>query len=153
MLRPKMVADALPLLPTDSDPAKHLDALPRRREAGDSEHSDRLRDQLLLKLQGRPLVPDQHGVLRRAGEISYPPEVTQTGKLETAPYERWAASSERPGDWLHHSALRRERLSRIDRWLYSELGREFVCLPFNCYAVVGGAGTERKIATSRDCGT
>ena len=119
----EMVADALPLLPTDSDPAKHLDALPRRREAGDSEHSDRLRDQLLLKLQGRPLVPDQHGVLRRAGEISYPPEVTQTGKLETAPYERWAASSERPGDWLHHSALRRERLSRIDRWLYSELGR------------------------------
>lgn len=119
----KMVANALPLLSTKSDPAKHLDALPRRREAWDSEHSDRLRNQLLLNLQGGSLVPDQDGVLRKAGDISYPPELTHTGVLEITPYERWAAFDERPSDWLHHSALRRERLSRIERWFYSEQGR------------------------------
>ena len=119
----KMVASALPFLSTKSDPAKHLDALPRRREAWDSEHSDRLRNHLLLNLQGGSLVPDQDGILRKAGEISYPPELTHTGVLEITPYERWAASDERPSNWLHHSALRRERLSRIERWFYSEQGR------------------------------
>ena len=115
-----MVAQTLHLLSTDSDPAKHLDALPRRRESGDSEHSDWLRSQLELELQGRPLVPDQDGSLRKVGEVSYPPGLTQPGRWETvAPYERWAASSERPRDWLHHSALRRERLARIVS--YSEL--------------------------------
>ena len=40
----KMVVDALPALATRDDPARHLDALPRRFEPGDSEHSSRLRD-------------------------------------------------------------------------------------------------------------
>ena len=111
----KMVANTLPLLPTDSDPAKHLDALPRRREAGDSEHSDRLRDQLLSKLKGQPLAPDQNGALRKVTEISYPPAITHSGRLEMAPYERWAAFDGRPVDWLHHSALSRVRMSNLER--------------------------------------
>lgn len=111
----KMVANALPLLSTKSDPAKHLDALPRRHEAGDSEHSDRLRDQLLLKLQGRPMVPDQDGTLRKVRELSYPPAIPPMGRLEMAPYERWAAFDDRPVDWLHHSALSRVRLANAER--------------------------------------
>ena len=117
----KMVANTLPLLSTQSDPAKHLDALPRRREAWDSKHSERLRNQLLLNLKGKPLVPDQDGVLKKAGEISYPPELPQTENRESTPYERWAAFDERPRDWFHHSALRRERLSRIES--YGDPGR------------------------------
>ncbi len=118
----KMVANALPLLSTKSDPAKHLDALPRRHEAGDSEHSDRLRDQLLLNLQGRRMVPDQDGTLRKVRELSYPPAIPPMGRLEMAPYERWAAFDDRPVDWLHHSTLRRERLSKIDRLFSNQLG-------------------------------
>ena len=37
----RMVAVRLSELATETDPALHLDALPRRREAGDTEHSDR----------------------------------------------------------------------------------------------------------------
>ena len=127
----KMVANALPLLSTQSDPAKHLDALPRRHEAGDSEHSDRLRDQLLLKLQERPIVPDQDGTLRKLRELSYPPAIPPMGRLEMAPYERWAAFDDRPVDWLHHSALSRVRLANAERLLDFEqeknddIGRTF----------------------------
>jgi superfamily II DNA or RNA helicase len=112
----KMVANTLPLLSTPSDPAKHLDALPRRREAWDSKHSERLRNQLLLNLRGVPLVPDQDGVLKKSKEISYPPDLSQTENRGSTPYERWAAFDQRPRDWLHHSALRRERLSRIESY-------------------------------------
>ena len=41
-----LVAKALHRLKTPEDPARHLDALPRREEAGDSEHNSRLRDGL-----------------------------------------------------------------------------------------------------------
>ena len=46
----EMVADALPRLSTTDDPARHLDALPRRYEFGDNEHSNRLRDRLYSSL-------------------------------------------------------------------------------------------------------
>lgn len=111
-----MIAQKLPELATESDPARHLDALPRRHEAGDSEQVELLRKRLFLNLQEQKIVPDQNGDLRTIGEISYPPEaLTKHRQMSLAPFEQWAAYTGRPVDWLHHRALRRERLSRIDR--------------------------------------
>lgn len=47
-----MVAGALPSLATSKDPAKHLDALPRRDGVGDGEHSKRLHERLVAALGG-----------------------------------------------------------------------------------------------------
>ena len=77
-----LVADKLPELATGADPAKHLDALPRRREAGDSEQSERLRRHLLDRLCDGAVVPDQNGVLRRVQELKYPPPRGNQGELK-----------------------------------------------------------------------
>ena len=104
-----MVARTLPSLSTDDDPGLHLDALPRRREAGDNEHSIRLRSSLYSILEEKDVVPDQEGVLRRILAISYAPEnLTGSGALQ-----RWAECENRPKDWLHHSALTPNRQARL----------------------------------------
>ena len=59
-----LIADALPQLRADDDPARHLDALPRRHEAGDSEQASLLRELLFEALDDQPIVPDQNGELR-----------------------------------------------------------------------------------------
>ena len=112
----RMVADALPRLSTTEDPAQHLDALPRRHERGDNEHSERLRDQLSSNLQGQDFVPDQDGRLRKIPDILYPPqELTSDGPIVWAALERWAAYVGRPSGWLHHTALNRNRLATLGR--------------------------------------
>ena len=113
-----MAASALPRLSTPEDPACHLDALPRRHEAGDSVHSDRLRDQLHLNLGDRAIAPDQNGEIRTLRELSYPPQ-NPFSSQETNPeaLKRWAAYEGRPSDWLHHSSLTRNRIAKLN-WLY-----------------------------------
>ena len=103
-----MVARTLPSLSTDDDPGLHLDALPRRREAGDNEHSIRLRSCLYSILEDREIVPDQEGILRRILELSYPPEQSTGSALQ-----RWAECESRPRNWLHHSALTQNRQARL----------------------------------------
>ena len=112
-----MVASTLPRLSTLDDPARHLDALPRREEAGDSEHSNLLRDQLYSSLQGRALVPDQDCTLQKLLEISYPPRELTRGEAQpaSAPLDCWAGYDGRPSNWLHHSALNRNRLATLER--------------------------------------
>ena len=109
-----MIAATLPRLATNDDPARHLDALPRRHERGDSKQVDILRERLFSGLDRSEVVPDQDGNLRVTGEISYPPKKLTDGS-DTAPFERWAAYAGRPRDWLHHRALTRNRLAAIDR--------------------------------------
>ena len=109
-----MIAEGLSQLATDEDPARHLDALPRRRERGDSRQADLLRKSVFSGLEGREVVPDQDGKLRRIGEISYPPNEV-TGGADTEPLDLWAAFPERPHGWLHHKALSRNRLAAINR--------------------------------------
>ena len=109
-----MIAEGLPQLATDDDPARHLDALPRRHQAGDSRQADLLRKSLFSGLEEREVVPDQDGKLRLIGEISYPPNEL-TGDPDTEPLDRWAAFPGRPRDWLHHKALSRNRLAAINR--------------------------------------
>ena len=110
----RMIAEALPNLATDADPGRHLDTLPRRQEAGDTKQSVLLRNHLLSQLREREIVPDQSGKLHTIGEISYPPK-SLTDSSGQVPLERWAAYSGRPSNWLHHSALTRNRLASIDR--------------------------------------
>ncbi len=112
----EMIADSLPELATDDDPAGHLDALPRRHETGDSEQADLLRECLFSHLFEREIVPDQDGVLRVCGDLSYPPKyLTLDGRIDTELFERWATYPGRPSKWLHHKALTRIRLATIDR--------------------------------------
>ncbi len=120
----EMVARALPALATPDDPARHLDALPRRPEAGDGVHSDRLRESLISVLDGRAVVPDQDGYLRLINEVHYAPQelTPQRGVLQE-PLDQWGKYEHRPRHWLHHTALTRNRLARInqlfgdERWL------------------------------------
>ena len=112
----KMVAEALPKLATDDDPARHLDALPRRHETGDSKQADLLRKRLFSALHEREVVPDQDGNLRARHDIRYPPDkLTRDGQDAAAALEQWAAYPGRPSNWLHHKALTRNRLAAIDR--------------------------------------
>ena len=119
-----MAARALPSLSTTQDPARHLDALPRRHYQGDSAYSDLLRDRLNLALKDRAIAPDQDGELRTLMELSYPPQHSYPRREEMSAeaLERWSAYSARPSDWLHHSAVTRRganRLAALDR-LYAE---------------------------------
>ena len=109
-----LIAKALPGLATFDDPTRHLDALPRRQERGDPELTNLLRDRLFFHLRKREVVPDQDGKLQFINRISYPPKKL-TDRSDPAPFERWASYSNRPRDWLHHTALTRNRLASIDR--------------------------------------
>ncbi len=112
----ELIADTLPSLSTHNDPARHLDAMPRRHEAGDSEQTDLLRDCLFAALDGRPIVPDQDGKLRTIKDLYYPPrQLTQDRSMQMAALERWADCPTRPRHWLHNKAITRSRLAVIDR--------------------------------------
>lgn len=116
-----MIAKALPELTTKMDPARHFDALPRRRETGDSEQANLLRKHLFSNLFGREIIPDQNGKLRATRDISYPPkELTPDRGMDMSPFQRWEAYLDRPSAWLHHSAIRRDRFATVDRLFHSE---------------------------------
>jgi superfamily II DNA or RNA helicase len=151
-----LIADALPLIRTADDPARHLDVLPRRHEAGDSQHADILRDRLFAVLHGRAILPDQDGELRRIGEIFYPPvQLTPDRGMDAAPFDRWTAYPNSPRDWLHHKALTRTRLATVDRlfqapheptWRVSRAPRESLATWLE--ALVKGAPRGREVEAS-----
>ncbi len=140
-----MVADNLPTLATDHQPALHLDALPRRREAGDTEHCQLLRERLYGALRTRCVVPDQDGRLRRAEDLHYAPDYLTAERLVEEPLNRWACFEGRPVDWLHHSALTRNRIAKIDQ-LFTE---ERESLAAWLEALVDGRDEKAAIASSR----
>jgi len=116
-----MIAEALPELTTNEDPARHLDALPRRHERGDSHQAELLRKCLFAHLHDREIVPDQDGNLRARQHISYPPDkLTRDLQGAVAAFERWTAYPGRPPNWLHHKALTRNRLAIVDRLFHPE---------------------------------
>ena len=111
----ELVAETLPELATEDDPARHLDALPRRHEMGDTKQSDLLREHLFSNLYEREIVPDQGGNLRAVNTISYPPKSLTLDGLDLAPFDQWSSFKDRPSNWLHHRALTRNRFAAIDR--------------------------------------
>ena len=49
-------------------------------------------------------------------DVKYPPrELTVDRQEDMAPFERWRACPGRPTGWIHHRALTRNRLAKIDR--------------------------------------
>ncbi len=56
----QLIANNLTSLTTSDDPARHLDALPRRHEKEDSKQVDLLRERLFYYLEGQKIVPDQN---------------------------------------------------------------------------------------------
>ena len=119
----RMVAEHLPELATDQDPARHLDALPRRHEAGDNERGNHLRKRLDEGLRHRPVAPDQTGTLRGIHDVSYAPRELTEDRTGEAALEKWASFEQRPTNWLHHSALTTNRMAKIDRLRSSEAWR------------------------------
>ena len=111
-----LIANSLPTLSTGEDPSRHLDALPRRQQTDDSEQVNLLRERLFDDLRERDIVPDEEGLLRRVEALHYPPrEFIQGRQTITEPLDRWAASPDRPRDWLHHRAMTVNRLAALDR--------------------------------------
>ena len=110
-----LVATHLPELAAEHDPALHLDALPRRSEAGDTEQSKRLRVEIDKALRAQPVVPDQVGHLCQVQDLSYAPNALTAHRLDEVPLERWASVDRRPTAWLYHNALTRDRMAKIDR--------------------------------------
>ena len=119
-----LVSKALPSLSTEADPARHLSALPRREESGDSDHSKRLRDRLYRSLCDQPIVPDQEGELKQVMDISYPPAFASGRSIDLAPYERWSSYEHRPSGWLHNRALASDRIARLETLYRSARNRE-----------------------------
>ncbi|MYA04017.1 MAG: DEAD/DEAH box helicase [Caldilineaceae bacterium SB0664_bin_22] len=115
----ELVAVSIADLSSADDPGSHLDVLPRRPEPGDNPHCNLLRDWLYSELAGQPIVPDQHGTLRQPDQLHYQPAdlvTSRTFALEAL--AAWADYEHRPTDWLHHSALRWDRLPRCE-WLHA----------------------------------
>ena len=61
----------------------------------------------------RPVVPDQDGRLRPATDLACSP-LEPTSDFQPA-LQRWASYENRPKDWVHHRALTRNRLARLER--------------------------------------
>ena len=78
------------------DPARHLDALPRRYETGDNEHGNRLRERLDKELQQCSVVPDQDGTLCGITDVSYAPEELTKDRTEDVALKKWANFEGRP---------------------------------------------------------
>ena len=117
----RLITESLPELVTLDDPARHLDALPRRREADDNPLTDFLRDQLVQHLTDHAVVPDQAGILRPISDLRYAPR-----HIPRTTHERWANHPNRPRDWAHHRALTRDRLATISRILQQQTGHGFI---------------------------
>ena len=111
----ELIADNLYQLSSKDDPARHLDALPRRREAGDDKYADMLRNRLGELLIERNIIPDLEGTLRATSVIRYPPSIGNNERMREV-YSSWVSANRRDKHWLHPNALRsRERIATIGR--------------------------------------
>ena len=107
-----LIADNLHVLSTADDPAAHLDVLPRQPVGSDAKYANDLRSAVYGELQTRYVVPDSQGVLRRPSALYYPP-AGWTGPRFRDALTQWKESKYSPSDWLHPSAMTRDRISRI----------------------------------------
>lgn len=132
----ELIADNLPYLSTPEDPAKHLDALPRRVRQVDRGHTRALSNELFKLLYHRSLMPDTIGVLRSFDEIRFLPETVMRRRrgfdssLDAA-LGRWYGYSPLPEGWLHVSA------TSVSRWPFIER----LCDPVGLSKTDGGPGT------------
>ena len=132
----ELIADNLHHLSTPEDPAKHLDALPRRVRQVDRGHTVSLSNELFRLLYRRPLMPDLSGHLKRSDDLRFPPEAIMRRRrgfdasLDAA-LDRWYGSAYLPEDWLHRSA------TSVTRWPFVER----LCDPAGSLKTDRGFGT------------
>ena len=115
-----MIAGALPELTSRDDPARHLDALPRRYAPGDTAHAEVLRNRLYAVAREHAILPDQDGVLCYRTDVSVAPDEATAHGSASEVLDLWAAFDHKPADWLHHTALTRVRLATIDRLFHPD---------------------------------
>ena len=112
----RLVAESLPCLRTDDDPAAHIDALGGRIQYSLNKYASRLANAIYAELQDREIIPDMDGTLQLLSDIWIPPDF---GSYRSEPLATvrglWAGYAHRPSDWLHQSANTRERLAAIHR--------------------------------------
>lgn len=106
----RLVAKNLSEISEPNDPARHLDALPRRHESGDSHQSELLRRKLDYALGRSRIAPDQTGTLQQVKKLKRTP-----GGVSDEAIKIWESAARRPKLWLHHSALSPQRLAKLDR--------------------------------------
>ena len=131
----KLVAESLHKLWDKTDPSKHLDVLPKRRERSDNPYADKLRDAVFRLLYGEQVIPDQSGELQGFDEIQYPPsEVTENRALDKVA-QRWESFDDRPVEWVHRSTY-----TPASRWAIVDR----LCDPNGTPPNQGGKGAPRS---------
>lgn len=114
---PELVIRALPNLYRDTDPGRHLNALPARGREDDSWFREHLIEPVTRMAASAPIVPSLDGQLMRIGELKIRPKDLDD---ESDVVERWAkcATDNGVSAWVHESALNSNfRSSAIDRLL------------------------------------
>jgi superfamily II DNA or RNA helicase len=149
------------------DPGWVLDVIPARGLEARCWGDKYLTSRFYEAAAGRPIIPDQDGVLRPPSELRLPPADASRAALEA-----WALSPSRPQDWCHATAVstttRRSRVERLleisgqteaspARWLEAlipeDLGTEVAAQVLRTAAafITTGAGDEasRRAAVHR----
>ena len=130
-----LIAESLHKLWDKTDPSKHLDVLPKRRERSDNPYADKLRDAVFRLLYGEQVIPDQSGELQGFDEIQYPPsEVTENRALDKVA-QRWESFDDRPVEWVHRSTY-----TPASRWAIVDR----LCDPNGTPPNQGGKGAPRS---------
>ena len=138
----ELIADNLHRLSTEEDPARHLDALPRRVRQVDRGHTVKLSEELFTKLYGRPLIPDTSAELRRFSDVKFPPEIVMRRRrgydanLDAA-LDRWYGADQLPEGWLDESA------TNVSRWPFIER----LCDPDGLLKTDNGVGTPATLVS------
>lgn len=108
-----LIATNIGHLSTETDPARHLDALPPREEGMYTDWPKKLRRGIFRRLNQSEIVPDRDGVLRKPSDIHYPPE-TILPATTTSALDLYAQSPYAPPNSLHVSATSRDRWVRVE---------------------------------------
>lgn len=100
-------------LRSETDPARHLDALPPREQRDYTDQAKSLRRGIFRRLNQAPIVPDRQGDLRLPGNIHYPPRalVPSTSMPALDVYTR---SPHAPRNSLHISSTTPTRWIRVE---------------------------------------
>lgn len=103
-----LVSRSLTSLVQPEDPGRHLELLPARATMQWAD--EHLSEEIDGSVQEMPILPDQDGVLRRPPELGLCPQGLPTSALDL-----WAAASDRPANWCHHSVVGRLRWAKAER--------------------------------------
>ena len=144
-----LVADSIVHLYTPEDPARHLDVLGGRIDRDLNPHAIRLVNTTYSILHDREIIPNLDGMLCNLDDIFIPPDALSESEIDqelmTEILERWTGYEHRPSNWLHQSAVTRNRLARIYR-IHNGTGYRF------SHTDVLGVPISRWLETLTDAG-